>query len=151
MPSRRTIVALTLGLLLALVPSAHALKSGTYKGKTTQNQKISFKVSHNQITKVKSYVNALCVEYGGAYSRTFEGQRFLAPGAWRVERSGAITGGQHKLGRFRYTLKGAAAGRKKVKGSIELHYERIAGGPPIYFTFCTAQPTFTAKLKKRKR
>jgi hypothetical protein len=80
---------------------------------------------------------------------TFEGHRYLPPGSWKVKRSGKIDAKQHKLGRFRYVVSGAARGRKTVKGSLQLHYERLNfDGFVTYFTFCTVDTPFTAKCNK---
>jgi hypothetical protein len=149
MLTRRLALAIAVLVALTLAPTASALKPGVYKGKTKQGQKVTFKVKHNRIRKIKSYVNALCVKYGGDYSQTFEGHRYLPPGSWKVKSNGRIDPKQHKQGRFRYVVKGKTKGRRKVKGQLQLHYEReYFTGTTTYFTFCTVETPFSARWKK---
>jgi hypothetical protein len=146
----RSVAALAVGLLavspLAATEAAKPKKGGSYRGKTSQDWKVSFKVSSSgkRVKAFASSVTLSCDQGGGPYTET---RTFLPPGSARVRKGGRFSREVSPGDGTTYKYKGRFTSRRRAKGTLTMGSTKLVfGGLEVCVTLGTVR--WKAKLKE---
>ena len=111
---RKLPLFLALALLALAGPAAAAVSNGSYKGKTSQDNKVFAKVKGGKIASLSFAVSVHCSSGSfGTDVVAVRGVKIKASGAYKV-----TSKGDSANGKATYVLRGKAT-NKKITGSIE--------------------------------
>jgi hypothetical protein len=134
-------------------PASVSAQSGTYKGKTRDDGRVSFRLSGKRVSGVRGIVPAVCLELGGSYDSRIGYEVFRPPGRFTLGRTRkvkavqpATLNGNEKATKT-YTVTMRSAGSRLVKGRLKVSYVFLTVGFPdvIYLWNCSGSVTFTAR------
>ena len=111
---RKLALFLSLALLALAGPAAAAVSNGSYRGKTSQGNKVFARVKGGKIASLSFAVSVRCNSGSfGSDVLVAKGVKIKASGAYKV-----TSKGDSANGKATYVLKGKAT-NKKITGSIE--------------------------------
>ena len=149
-----TALAVIASLAIAAAP-AGAIQSGSYKAKTKNGFKMSFKVKGNKVGKFNGLVPASCISPTGG--TRVGGEVFQPPGKFKIgktrkakakQRSAMGSSSGKVTKNYKVTLKRAKNGGLKAKLHVNfsfLTFEYGVYGPSLKTWICRGDDTFTAR------
>lgn len=141
MPTNRlaALAAVLLVLLLAL-PSTGVGAGGKYKGTTTQNRPVTFKISKGKVRNFKAGVNLFCIGSGIEFNAA------IPPRPMKIRKGGKFSyKGDDKSDSAEIVVKGKVSGAK-VKGRVSMTHSKYDAGSRM-FVGCSGEAKFTAKKR----
>lgn len=129
-------VAASLGLVMA-VPALGA--SSSYKGKTSQNRVVTFKLAGGKVSAFSAGLTMMCVQSG------LEFNAVIPPKALKVTGGRFAYKGRDKIDSTNIEISGRVTGRS-VKGKVKMTDSRYNASNQTYDS-CVGSATFTATAR----
>ncbi len=134
----RTTAALAAIVILACVPAALAAGS-SYKGKTSQNRTITFKISGGKVKSFVGGVNMFCIGDGIEFNAA------IPPKAMKIKGGRFAYKGRDKIDSVNLEIAGKVKG-SKVTGKLVMTDSRYDAYRQEFHP-CAGTSTFTAKAR----
>lgn len=138
---RRHLLAATVAGTVALLAGspATAAPSGSFKGKTTQNRTVTFKLSGNSIKGFSAGINMMCVQAG------LEFNAVVPPNALKLKGGRFSYSGRDVTDGTNIRITGTVTG-STAKGTIRMTDSRYDASSES-FDSCVGSAKFTAKRR----